>query len=292
MAIDLSKYTPAPYQGRLLAKPVGLCLASKGRPQTVVLTIDWSLYPGHVVSINLQAGAGQQVVDPLDFIRSMYVDNQGVRSAVAVMFTDTAFEVFCEPDAAIAAPVITFQKTLVVLGGFSANAGTTRIYLNNFPLAPFESKPIGEVLAAAYSSTLPGQGAAIVGYGAGDSTKEIISVCTVLTNVIVLPAVVTTTGFYIINNLDFSVVGNYSDSLTPIAMQYQLKQGALPALYQWSWYARNDIEDFSRKQIACYQPTQTRQAQATAIELVNLTGVAMAGAVILTINYTAVDDTV
>lgn len=114
---------PAGPGQRLSSLNIALCVPTRVRAdigaKAVPIVIDWSRYgvgtlmPRLGVDINLTA---QQTERPLDYIRSVYIDNSFSDFPVFVQFPDTKFTVICPPQAVGLFPVVTNLWAATIYG--------------------------------------------------------------------------------------------------------------------------------------------------------------------------------
>lgn len=142
MPVIVAPVNAVPYVGTKAGQLVYNCLQSKYPPKTVVIAIDWQLYPGGAVSINLEGASG--VINPIDMIQSIAINNSAISLPVNVTFQDTNYTVSCEGQGEVTVPIISFQLKMVITCDFrilsppfnTPPVGTTLLYFNNFPMEP------------------------------------------------------------------------------------------------------------------------------------------------------------
>lgn len=133
---------PVPFQGGLFQMPNVLCRPIQDilGPRSVEFQIDWSQYGAPNidpigVAIDL---SNLSNVNPLDGIRSVYVDNTFSDIIVYVFFPDTNFTLVCPAGAIVWLPVMTAGlKCTVFAESFGTDVPTTVVHLCNFKVEGF-----------------------------------------------------------------------------------------------------------------------------------------------------------
>lgn len=136
MAKDFSTVQPVNYNGQLASQPVRT-KASAGNNARIVRTgIDWADYNAGTnnqrmgILVNL---LGQQVANPLDVIRSVYIDNTFSDATIYVYFTDTRFTLVCAPGDVLLAPAFTNTQEAIIYGEgfFNGRVPFTTVHFSN-----------------------------------------------------------------------------------------------------------------------------------------------------------------
>lgn len=140
MAADLSNFKNSIYVGTPYGQPIAIGvkpILPNQSPQTVRIDIPWYTYgassANQQISVSGNLFAQQQQVSPLDFIRSVFIDNSYVDVPVYVQFPDTLHTIICPPNSQAMHPVLTYQQQFTVFGdGFKdGNTSTTSLFFSN-----------------------------------------------------------------------------------------------------------------------------------------------------------------
>jgi hypothetical protein len=174
MSQNFAGIATQPYIGQLYTLPIqaasvgGVC---------VPLYFQWAAYGAgddqQSVSVPINLATGVQSsgsgVKPLDYIRSVYIDNTGNPTPVFVQFADTNFTISAAPYSTGWYPVFTnAQQFLVVATGLTtANVGSVRVYVTNVRTAPYTDPSLTSVLENNLASP---------SIGAGSSVASVIAV--------------------------------------------------------------------------------------------------------------------
>lgn len=142
MSRNFAEIPAVPFIGQPYAQSIATCTPRDGKPRTVKIAIDWSLYgvTGETkemgVSVNL---LGQAVETPLDKIRSVYIDNTFSPSPIFVFFPDTQFTLVAPAGAVVCAPVFTnVQNALIFAQDFiTGQIPKTTVHFSNVHLEGF-----------------------------------------------------------------------------------------------------------------------------------------------------------
>lgn len=158
MAFDFSALPTAPYLGKLIQPAaVSLCGAPKN-PMTTPVLIDWQAYFGGTGPFNIATGnngrAGVIVdlnnntagVQPIEAIRSLYVDNTNNPTSVFIRFPDTDFVITVAAETSKCVPVFTNSLvfhvyTTAMVAALPVSIGAwpaTKIFANNFTPQAFD----------------------------------------------------------------------------------------------------------------------------------------------------------
>jgi hypothetical protein len=113
-------------------------------PNSVRVDIDWAIAPylastlKPVVAVEIDL-LGQAVQQPLDQIRSVYIDNSNSITPMYVVFPDTNFLIQCPPRSVAWQPVLTGQQKAIIFGvGFvSGLIPNTPIHFTNIDVAGY-----------------------------------------------------------------------------------------------------------------------------------------------------------
>src|ERR1700723_2806495 len=126
MSVKFVNYTVVPYAGTLSGLNVGICTPSSYVPRVVPIVIDWSKYPSGGVQVNLNA---QGILNPIDFIRSVVIDNLQQGSSIEIQFPDTNFTIVCPGNDILSAFAFKFQLNVLIFNTGSPLVNTTTVYL-------------------------------------------------------------------------------------------------------------------------------------------------------------------
>lgn len=186
----------SPYIGNPYGQPIQLCRPIKQDmgPRSVRVDIDWSTYGGGTANPNLSVLVSldnQQVQNPLDAIRSIYIDNTFSVVPVYVVFPDTLYNVVAPPGAVVMSPVFTnVRQALVYVEGLANGAvPLTSVHFSNIDRQGYyiPTTQSGEILnplnalllASQQSSNVTGNNPIVfsnMDIGAADPTK-LLCVC-------------------------------------------------------------------------------------------------------------------
>lgn len=137
--------SPQAYQGQLYRFPSGLCTPIKQDlgPNTVRVDIDFSRYgitlanPQALIEVNLMQKAVEQ---PLDKVRSIYIDNSTGYTTVYVIAEDTKHVIACPAHTITWQPIHTngvFFKVYSA-GFFYSLLPTVTLHFSNVPISGFQ----------------------------------------------------------------------------------------------------------------------------------------------------------
>lgn len=139
MSINFSSFDQQSYIGQPISQPIslGANLLKPTPPQLVRLSIPWASYGAS--SLNQQIGvsanlfAQGQTTSPLDFIRSVFIDNTFVSVPVYVQFPDTLATYLCPAYGQAMHPVFTYQQQFTIFGdGFQdGDVSQTNLFFTN-----------------------------------------------------------------------------------------------------------------------------------------------------------------
>lgn len=141
MSINLGTVGGVTYQGSIVGLPIELCtpIAAMG-PRIIRFDIPWSDAPYNASFNNRNVGvtinlANQQVVTPLEAVRSIKIDNTFNNVPVYVQFSDTLDAIACPGNAVITVPVLSRSLVMKIYGTgfFSGRSLRTSIFLSNAP---------------------------------------------------------------------------------------------------------------------------------------------------------------
>lgn len=170
-----------PYQGKLIRQPLQLGGLSKWPPCVVPIIIDWNVpwnaagNPANVgVLLNLLTGAVSQ---PLDLIKSVYIDNTNSSVPIYVRFPSTGMTIVAAPNTDGWYPAITQDLNVQVFAeGLTAGSiPTTGIWFTNVLIDAYSDPEINQAVALWLASASISRGTTILNtnFGApalGDQT--------------------------------------------------------------------------------------------------------------------------
>ena len=266
MSVKFVNFTVVPYAGALAGQAVGICTPSSYNPRVVPVVIDWSKYPGGGVSVNLSAG----VLQPLDFIRSVVIDNLGQQASIEINFPDTNFTMACNSGALLSGYALTFQLSALIFNTASVPTGFTTIYFCNFLVDTYNQStvPITAVLEA-ITSTGPGN--------ANFSTPALGSQLSIITQALtptginqILFGGARLSGTIVVTNMSVKVLGCYSPGNSPLAMVIEIDDNLATNWARWQFYAPNDMSIFPLLSIGDQSDIQLRLPATRQFSLVNV----------------------
>jgi hypothetical protein len=233
-----TNFTAAPYTGNISGQAVGICRPSKYDATVVPIVIDWADYPGGGVSINIQS---QQVLTPIDFIRSLVIDNLGQRSDVEVYFPDTGFTVACAGNHILSAFAFTYQLTALIFNTTSNPVGSTTVYFCNFLVDTYDQTPIQstETLFAASSPANGTQYYAAPALGTFRSYLNVpMSPRLTPFNIMASPRA---SGKFVLTQIECTLIGVYSPTAQAQVFAVQIIDNFSNIQARWQGYVMNDL---------------------------------------------------
>lgn len=247
MSQNFAGYTSRPFIGPLVGQDVGICTPSKYNPRVVKCIIDWSKYPKGCCEIDLRGG----IVNPIDFIRSVVVDNVSRLSTGTLFFPDTQFIIEYQPDAVISGFALTFQLRCLVFNSRPTETGFTTIFFANFLVDSYSqiAQPNSVDLWQVTSDPVFGQAIYHAPVLGSQNQQILISLSDTVsqTNIMQSP---NSQGKYYITGMEAYAFGSYSDALAPKEMKVVIKDltaGTVP--YYLEWIAPNDPSIVSRQNL-------------------------------------------
>ncbi len=245
---DYRTYTPTTYRGSSIGRDITLGKKSVYPPKTVGIYIDWSQYPTNCVEINLGPGTGQ-VINSLDWIKSVYIDNEDHATSVDVQFPDTLFRTTAKANAIISAQVITNQTIAYIMRDTTTlGPGFTNVYFANFILDPYTQEQVAFVNDLWLGSSLP-NGSVI--FGPPTLGQRHVQRYLPLNLNFTTPEFFGgpyTRGAIIFKGFRVALTGVYSDSVPWAAMNITF--GSIATTYKnWRWLAPNNLSFVGYKEL-------------------------------------------
>lgn len=216
-------------------------------PRSLVAFLDWAAdygagtaKPNVNVLVNVQAGGAQA---PIDFIRSVKIDNTGNAAPVYVEFLDTTDTIVAPPNTIVWEPVVTNSKVAnVIMLGASGVVGKTRVYFCNFFVPPYANPEVAQALALWRASQVITNGSNIfnTNFGVpslGDNSILISKAC--VNGSASTPLVFNasnTSRIFITSMQAFLAVSNGTTPASNQAAKMIISYGgSRPTVWQWSW---------------------------------------------------------
>lgn len=140
MAPNLAAFKNTNYIGTPYGQSIAIGvkpLANNQTPKTVRIDIPWYTYGASTANQQISVSGNlfqqNQQVSPLDFIRSVFIDNLYVNVPVYVQFPDTLHTIVCPPNSQAMHPVFTYQQQFTIFGdGFEdGDVSTTSLFFSN-----------------------------------------------------------------------------------------------------------------------------------------------------------------
>ena len=267
MSVKFVNYTVVPYAGTLSGLNVGICTPSSYVPRVVPIVIDWSKYPSGGVQVNLNA---QGILNPIDFIRSVVIDNLQQGSSIEIQFPDTNFTIVCPGNDILSAFAFTFQLNVLIFNTGSPLVNTTTVYLCNFLVDTYLQSSIQEIvsLGAVTSTALGNQSFAAPALG---TQKSVITFPLSTVNVPnLLFGGARLSGSIFITSTHVKILGNYSPNPGPLAMIIQISNNLAQQVAVWQFYSPNDMSIFPMLIIGDEQNTQSILPATNAYTIQNI----------------------
>lgn len=241
MSVNFTNYSVRPYNGSLQARSVGICTPSKYPPRVVPVILDWTKYPTGGVEVNL-TGAG--VLDPLDFIRSVVVDNLGQSSSIELFFPDTQFTLAVSGGSILSGFAFTFQQSVLIFNTGTPLQGKTTVYLCNFLVDTYEQNTIPKSLSLwLTSSTGPGQQSFSAPALGSQKTTTTFSLGTILSPQLLFGGA-RVSGRIIVTQMFVKITGNYAPFPGQVGMIVEIIDNLGVRVSVWQWYSPNDMSIF------------------------------------------------
>lgn len=177
MSQSFSGIIVSPLIGIPRAAKVDLCVPATKPPAFMRIDLNWNTYwqaAGNPTSIGVNVDlTNQGATNPLDLIRSCYIDNTNSSCPIYVQFPDTGFVVTAPPQSAVYMPVMTAQMRCNIYAT-NLTAGfipTTTVFLSNVMVPPYvdpalnQSYPqwLGSPLITRSNLLTPGFGPPVLG---------------------------------------------------------------------------------------------------------------------------------
>ncbi len=135
MAINFQAYPSSSYQGTLTGVNTAVCTPPKSVPRVVPLYIDWLTYgaSSSKPNVGINFDLTQNATNPLDQIRSVYIDNSSSPVPIYVVFPDTRYVVTAPPNSIAWYPAITniFNGTIYGTGFATGLIPKTTVMFSN-----------------------------------------------------------------------------------------------------------------------------------------------------------------
>lgn len=152
MSLSLPTVAIEPLRIPIRNTPASLYNPGYVPPRSLLAQFNWatdygagSAKPDVNVLVNVQAGGAQQ---PIDFIRSVKIDNLGNSFPVYVYFLDTTDTIVAPPDTIVWEPVVTNSRVanVILQGAQTAGLGNTKVYFCNFFVPPYVDPAVNRVV--------------------------------------------------------------------------------------------------------------------------------------------------
>lgn len=239
MSLRLPTASIVPLRIPIRNTPASLYNAGYVPPRSLMASFDWTIdyaasaaNPDINVLVNVQAGGAQE---PIDYIRSVKIDNTGNSFPVYVYFLDTTDTIVAPPDTIVWEPVVTNGKVanVILQGAGNAGLGQTKVYFCNFFVPPYIDPAVNRVVPQWLGSpTIQRSNILTPGFGPpalGDqffSTPVLLSAGTGKNNSIPLWGCPYSAGFIYVTGIWFSLSNGFTNVANAVIPMFRIKEGS------------------------------------------------------------------
>ncbi len=234
MSLTLPTVSVTPLRIPIRNTPASLYNKGYVPPRSLMASFNWATdygasaaTPDVNVLVNVQAGGAQE---PIDYIRSVKIDNTGNSFPVYVYFLDTTDTIVAPPDTIVWEPVVTNGKVanVILQGATTAGLGNTKVYFCNFFVPPYIDPAVNRVVPQYLGSpTIQRSNILTPGFGPpalGDQVINIDFSFTAGGNTAAVLPLIGNGSFYYITYCGFTInCLNAQSTGTPLGVQFTLR---------------------------------------------------------------------